>query len=413
MADNVLRIAMDVGEGLLKSGAEVHRVEFTIEKICKTYGAAHVEVFSIHSLIVAAVRMTDGSYSSQTRRILDVSNQLLCLEAYNALSRKICAEKPDFDTADKLIRETKKKRKYPFWLVLIGHILTAGSFAVFFGGTILDGIAAALVGGIIAFLAALRNDHFNIITKTLFLSFFAGLFSCLAVMIGLGENVDTIIIGTIMILVPGLSLGNAVRDLLYGDTLAGVLKTVQAVIIAGMIAIGYAIPRIIFNSLIPPSTAADFGKPHGTLIMIATALLGTIGFSFLFRISPKKLPMAAVGGTLTYAIYLALYLFGVGPLMIGFICAIFMAIFSEACARIFRAPSVVFLYPCVIPIMPGGSLYYTIYYLFNNNMPGFRNALQNTSGIILGIAIGLSLASVCLGLILQAITYFRSKIKGN
>ena len=96
VADNVLRIALDIGEGLLKSGGEVRRVEFAIEKICHAYGAAYVEVFSIHSLIIASVRMPDGSYSSQTRRILNVSNHLLCLERYNSLSRRICAETPDF-----------------------------------------------------------------------------------------------------------------------------------------------------------------------------------------------------------------------------------------------------------------------------------------------------------------------------
>ena len=96
-ADNTLRIALDIGEGLLRSGAEVRRVEYAIEKICHAYGAAHVEVFSINSLIIASVRMPDGSYSSQSRRILNVSNHLLCLERYNALSRKICAETPDFD----------------------------------------------------------------------------------------------------------------------------------------------------------------------------------------------------------------------------------------------------------------------------------------------------------------------------
>ena len=95
--DNIVRIALDIGEGLLKSGAEIHRVEDAIQHICKAYGAAHIEVFSIQSLIVTAVRMPDGSYSSQSRRITSISNHLRCLEYYNRLSRDICKNTPDFD----------------------------------------------------------------------------------------------------------------------------------------------------------------------------------------------------------------------------------------------------------------------------------------------------------------------------
>ena len=155
-ADNTLRIALDIGEGLLRSGAEVRRVEYAIEKICHAYGAAHVEVFSINSLIIASVRMPDGSYSSQSRRILNVSNHLLCLERYNSLSRRICAETPDFDEIDDAIREIKKKAKYPFWLILIGNIIAASAFAILFGGSLRDALATGIVAIFIALLFQLE-----------------------------------------------------------------------------------------------------------------------------------------------------------------------------------------------------------------------------------------------------------------
>ena len=70
---------------------EVHRVENTIERICHAYGAVHVEVFSIISFISATVRMPDGSFSSQMRRIRSTSTNLTLIERYNALSRRICS----------------------------------------------------------------------------------------------------------------------------------------------------------------------------------------------------------------------------------------------------------------------------------------------------------------------------------
>ena len=207
--DNLARVALDIGEGLLKSGAEIHRVEDAIEHICKAYGAAHVEVFSIQSLIVTAVRMPDGSYTSQSRRITDISNHLRCLEYYNRLSRDICKNTPDFDEIDKKIFEIKQKRKYPFWRTVIGFIFAASGFAMFFGGSLRDGLAAALVGFIMALLDRINVKFMTPVTKTLLISFTAGICSCLSVMIGIGQHVDMIAIGTIMILIPGLALGNS------------------------------------------------------------------------------------------------------------------------------------------------------------------------------------------------------------
>ena len=96
----LLCLALDVGEGMLKNGGDVNRVEDTIERICRAYGAEHVEVFTIISVINAAVRMPDGSYSSQLRRVKSTSNNLGKLERLNALSREICREKPSLDDFD-------------------------------------------------------------------------------------------------------------------------------------------------------------------------------------------------------------------------------------------------------------------------------------------------------------------------
>ena len=55
-AEYLLCLALDVGEGMLKNGGEVSRVENTVERICKAYGAVHVEVFSIISVIHASAK---------------------------------------------------------------------------------------------------------------------------------------------------------------------------------------------------------------------------------------------------------------------------------------------------------------------------------------------------------------------
>ena len=105
-AEYLLCLALDVGEGMLKNGGDVNRVEDTIERICRAYGAEHVEVFTIISVINAAVRMPDGSYSSQLRRVKSTSNNLGKLESLNALSREICQKRPSLDEFDARLTES-------------------------------------------------------------------------------------------------------------------------------------------------------------------------------------------------------------------------------------------------------------------------------------------------------------------
>ena len=413
--DNLVRIALDIGEGLLKSGAEIHRVEDAIEHICKAYGAAHVEVFSIQSLIVTAVRMPDGSYSSQSRRITNISNHLRCLEHYNRLSRDICKNTPDFSEVDKRIYEIKQKRNYLFSLIVIGYAFAAGAFAVFFGGSLRDGLAAALIGIIMSLLDRLNARFFNPVTKTLLVAFTAGILSYLTVLAHIGEHTDMIAIGTIMILIPGLSLGNSMRDLLSGDTLAGILRAVQSCIIAVIIAIGYSISIVLLESHLPTIPPETMSQWKIWLFQGISSFIGTVGFAIIFKISLKKLPIVAIGGLVTYIFYaFAFFLVKDAELnefFATFVASLFMALFSEICARVIRAPAVVFLFPCAIPIVPGGALYRSMYNLLTGNNAEFIRNLSITGQVILGIALGLSVASMIWGVV--SIIIHKTTVKKN
>ena len=245
--DYLLCLALDVGEGMLKCGAEVARVEDTIERICRAYGAEHVEVFSIISVIMAAVRMPDGSYSSQIRRVYNSENNFYRLELYNEISRKICRETPSLTEIDEMLRAVKTKKLYSRWLKPLIAIIATGGFAIFFGGSAWDGLASGLVGSIIFMLTAFLDNKINSLAKILINSLVGGFLSCLAVRIGLGQDVATIMIGNIMLQIPGLAFGTALRDLLGGDLLAGSLRLIQSLLSAAMIAFGYMLPMIVMG----------------------------------------------------------------------------------------------------------------------------------------------------------------------
>ncbi len=248
--DHLLSVALDIGEMLLESGAEIRRVEDTVERICRAYGALHVEVFAIVSMLNVQIHMPDGSHSTQLRRVYDTNTDLYRLELYNDISRNICKKTPPLEQVDEMIRRAKEKKPYPGWVAsFIGSVLAAGGFAVFFGGTLMDGAVAALIGLLMALIIRVEVKRINFLAKTLINAFLAGTLACLAVSVGFGDNAGMIMIGTIMLQIPGVAFSAALRDLLCGDVLAGSLKTVQAILSALMIAFGYLLSMLMMRGV--------------------------------------------------------------------------------------------------------------------------------------------------------------------
>ncbi len=245
----LLCLALDVGEGMLKNGGEVGRVENTVERICRAYGATHIEVFSIISVIHAAIRMPDGSYSSQMRRIRQTGTDLYKVELYNEISRKICSEKPPLEVFEGYIQEAKKKNVYPKWITIPASATAASAFAVFFGGGMAEGVIAAWIGALIALINLFTSNRINELARAVIASFTAGILSSVSAHLINGAQGSVIMIGTIMLLVPGVAFGTALRDLLCGDLLAGSLKIVQSVLAALMIAFGYLVSMTVMGGV--------------------------------------------------------------------------------------------------------------------------------------------------------------------
>ena len=230
-ADYILSKALDIGENILRCGGEAHRIEDTIERICGAYGAVHTDVFALPSLVIAGIRMSDGTTSSQVRRIYKNSNNMYKLDAMNKLSRDVCNGEISLSEVDASIAVALNKKPFPKLLSLIGGIIAAGGFAVFFGGSLWDALAAAIAGLVVSVLNLHKVNLSNQMLYTVFTSFVGAICGLALVHFGVGENIDMVMIGTIMLLIPGLAFGNAVRDLLFGDTVSGVIQLVQAILI--------------------------------------------------------------------------------------------------------------------------------------------------------------------------------------
>ncbi len=237
---NLLTCALDIGEQMLLSGAEIGRVEDSIRLICTAYGCRRTDVFTITSSIVVSVQDTDGNYHTQSRRITGGKTDLDRLDRLNSLSRQICANRPNWESVQKELADILAQPVYPFWLEMLASAVIAGSFAVFFGGSWYDGIVAAVLGCMLHItVSILRMARMNQILTNVVASFLISAAAITATNLGLGHDPNEIIIGNIMLLIPGIALTNSLRDMISGDIISGLLRFLDAILVAVAIAAGY------------------------------------------------------------------------------------------------------------------------------------------------------------------------------
>ena len=142
------------------------------------------------------------------------------------------------------------------------------------------------------------------------------------------------------------------------------------------------------------------------VIFLVTAALGTLGFSILFYVHPRRLTLATLGGVLTSAMYLLAVHFLGGELLPNLLGALVGAGFSEICARLTKVPVPVYMVPCVIPLVPGSALYATMFNFVSGNYAAAADAALKTLVVALGISGGIVIASV-IGLFIRPRLFFR------
>lgn len=232
--------AMDIGEQLLISGAEVHRVEESISRMCSAFGFARADVFIITTSMVVTVFDNDGKSLTQTRRINSTSIDYEKLHLLNDLSRRICENKIVYEEIRREIEAIKGKKSYPLWAEFLSYSGIAAVFTLFFGGGLKEAAVSLIIGALVRLGILLSEKVFtNKIFNKFISSLVVSLLAFASVKLGIIVSVDNVIIGNIMTLIPGLGLTNALRDLFTGDSIAGLLRTIEAVLIALAIAAGY------------------------------------------------------------------------------------------------------------------------------------------------------------------------------
>ena len=234
----IITAATEVGYQMLRFGAEVFRVEQAIEFICNAYDVAEVDVFAIPNSIVVTIS-DEQQFFTKTKRVKRHTINLDRVDQFNSLSREICQNKPDLAAIKEEIDRILRRPKYGPVRLFMAYCMVSFFFSLFYGGTLRDGLAALIIGGIVRLLVTfLERIHTNSFLMTILCSAAMTALTIVSVKIGLGDETDTILIGVLMTLVPGVALANCMRDFIANDIVAGLSRLAQALLTASGIAIG-------------------------------------------------------------------------------------------------------------------------------------------------------------------------------
>lgn len=248
--EEILSCALDIGEHMLNSNAEVYRVEETISRVCRAYGMERVDAFAIPNSIVVTVTPAQGSPVTQTRRIMSASTNLDMVEHLNQLSRDVCRTKPEPGDVRRRVQKIVSAQKTTIWWTLAANIISTAGFSAFFGGSWRDVIAAGFAGLIVTILQKFMKVRSSNVLYNVILSAITGACAYFSVKWGLADNVDKIVIGGIMLFIPGMEMTNGIRDMMWGDIFAGLSHLCEAIIIAVGIAVGAAGTVAILGGLL-------------------------------------------------------------------------------------------------------------------------------------------------------------------
>ncbi len=389
----LLDLVTKLGYRLAMAGAETFRIEESVNRILSAYGL-EAETFAIPNCLTISLKTPDGQPMTRMRRIGQHGNDLDAVERYSNLSRRICAETPAPENALQWLNETDHSRVYHrFPVMLLGHFLGACGFAIFFGGGLTEAICGGLCGALLGLVAYFTEKwHINQFFTTTVSAFAMTL---LAFMLGdlvPSVNCTPMIIGTLMILVPGLLFTNAMRDIIFGDTNSGLNRIVQVLMIAVAIALGAGSAWFLSSKLIAMPTT-DSITTSGVFLQLLGAMIGCLGFTIIYNIHFPGGIFCVLGGVITWGAYCLAAACQLSPAMSSFIAAIVAAIYSEIMARIRKYPAISYLVVSCFPLLPGAGVYFTTYCAVQGDMAGFASKGKETIAIAGALAVGILLVS--------------------
>lgn len=396
--EKALQLATDAGHILLENGAEINRVEDTMQHIALAYGIEGESFYVLSNGIIST-----GEHFARAEFIPIRGTQLSRVVEVNQLSREIDAAAPmPLDELECRLRSIRQSPSKPWWELVVGIALGVSSFSILFGGSFVDAGATFAAGLLLGLFITFVGSRMSRIFSNLLGGLVGGLLCILAVRIGLGQHLPNMIIGTIIALVPGVPFTNGMRDLANEHYLAGTTRLLDAFLAFLCIALGVVVSLLADGMLAGGMVqlgvpVADAVTQHW-YVQLPAAFIGTMGFAVLFGTPRRYYLTCGLTGMVGWAVYIMLNSqFSLAGA--AFFGALAVALTSTLLAVWRKCPTTMFLICGIIPLVPGGGIFWTAYHLVANHLRLAATTGFTAIKVTIAIAGGIIIAAAIFNLI--------------
>lgn len=143
------------------------------------------------------------------------------------------------------------------------------------------------------------------------------------------------------------------------------------------------------------------------IIQIITGFIGSCGFAILFNVRGRRLVFAALGGFISWTLFVIFSRFVPSEPANYFMVSFLMSIYAEVMARLLKSPTSAFITIALIPLIPGGSLYYTMSFALEADLEKFFHKAVYTLQLAAALALGIIVATMATRLLLGALNRIR------
>ena len=383
-AQRLLGVILDIGVAMIRSGAEIHRVEESLYCLCRSYGYLTSDIWVVPSNIQGTVTTQDGNMITQIRHVRNAGIDFDQLERLDALFRRACAERPDSAALRSDLIQAEAVPANPLAGRFLAAALAASGFGIFFHCDGPDALVAVIVSAMVVILSErLRQRESNPLILNFLISAAAEAVILLCVEIGIGHHADYITVGVIMLMISALGTTNGIRDLIHLDTLSGLVNISSSLTGAIGIALGTALPLLLahVNNCMDPSPM----NPSFVLQLVGCTA-GCTGFALWLHVRKDHILFCALGALLTWISYRFISeRMDLFPSIL--ISAAVCGLYAQLVGRIRKCPSTIFQTISIFPLIPGSTLYYMM-----------LGAV--TGDISLAVNRGMALLLTCFGIVL-------------
>lgn len=386
-----LRLSARVGRILLENGAEISRVEETMETIASHYGEKEKNFFVLSNGI-----FTTGESFANAEFIPIRGARLDKVVEANQLSRDIVSHNLSIEEAWQIINRIDKMPTRPAWEEYLGAGIGCMGFCAIFGGSITDCLFSLLCGIILNFFVRNVTGKMNKILNNICAGFIGTMLCILIEMLHPGVSLANLVVGTMILLIPGVPFINGLRDMANQDYISGVTRLMDAIMAFLGIAIGVCFAFVVHGwfagGIIHLNGTATDPTTYMIPIQLLCSLVGSAAFAILFGVPGRYCIPGGLTGMAGWLVYMILVRYTpVGVFAGTFIAAAAVVIIAKYFSRKMKSPAIIFLISGIFPLVPGAGIFWSAYYVaseqFMSALSSGLTAIQVSVAIVLGIII--------------------------